>query len=75
MVDHRGMLKENPFDYKQRKDSQIFIYWNGKHIKTVGGKDAAKLLTRLENATEDNRQLILAKVTGNFKRGNEKAAK
>jgi hypothetical protein len=45
-------------------------------VVTVAGAQAARLIATLESATsagdEDAVQLALAKVTGNYKRGNER---
>ena len=39
------------------------------------GKAALELLKKLERAKGRDVQLVLAKITGNFKRGNEKTVK
>lgn len=70
-VDKRQKLDEEPFDYQEMSDGRIFIYWNNKHVKTLKGKEAEKLLAKLADAERQEIQLALAKVTGNFKRGNE----
>lgn len=72
MVDKRGKLDVAPFDYLEKSDGHVFIYWNDKHIKTVKGDEARKLLAKIVNADEKDVQLALAKITGNFKRGNER---
>ncbi|HDR4766091.1 TPA: ABC transporter ATP-binding protein [Bacillus thuringiensis] len=37
------------------------------------GNDAEKLLNKINHANNDNeKQLIMVKITGNFKRGNER---
>lgn len=71
-VDKRGKLDENPFEYQITKDNRVLIYWASRLIKTLKGKEAEKLITRIDSADEKEIQLALAKVTGNFKRGNEK---
>ncbi|MCM3718045.1 ABC transporter ATP-binding protein [Fictibacillus phosphorivorans] len=51
----------------------IFMDDHGKTVTTLKGKEADKIIKRIEQASTDHEvQLILAKVTGNFKRGNEK---
>lgn len=71
-IDQRNMLDEEPFEYKELKDGKVQIYWNSKPVMLLKGAEAHKLLKRLENSEGKQTQLILAKVTGNFKRGNEK---
>ncbi|WP_430791434.1 hypothetical protein VBD025_14435 [Virgibacillus flavescens] len=70
-------LNEEPFAYQTTKKGSVLISYEGKQIKIVNGKEAEKLIARLEKAGDQARevQLLLAKVTGNFKRGNEKAGK
>ncbi len=74
-IDARGKLNEEPFDYNVSKNGKVFINWNGKMIMIINEKDSAKLLKKMENASNHDVQLILAKATGNFKHGNEKQAK
>lgn len=72
-VDQRDILDEEPFDYKELKDNKVQIYWNNKPVMIVKGSAAQKLLMKIEKASGKEIQLALAKITGNFKRGNEKS--
>ena len=72
-VDQRDILDEEPFDYKELKDNKVQIYWNNKPVMLVKGSAAQKLLMKLEKVSGKEIQLTLAKITGNFKRGNEKS--
>ncbi|MCJ1909733.1 hypothetical protein [Planococcus ruber] len=75
-MDKRNRLEENPFTYRISKSQAVFISYRGKEIKTVKGKEAEKLIARIQQAeTDKDVQLILAKATGNFKHGNEKLGK
>jgi len=60
------------FSYRITKDGKIFISWYGKHVKTLQGKAVKTFITKIDGADTSGAQLIMAKVTGNFKRGNEK---
>ncbi|OOE12427.1 hypothetical protein [Fictibacillus arsenicus] len=72
-IDKRKRLEEEVFTYKITKNNIVFIDYNGIHITTLKGREAEKIIKRIEQAVTDHEvQLILAKVTGNFKRGNEK---
>ncbi len=71
-VDKRGKLEENMFDYQITKDKRVLLFWYGKHIKTLAGKEAQKFIDKIDQLDEVEAQLLLAKVTGNFKRGNER---
>ncbi|MBF4694334.1 hypothetical protein [Fusibacter ferrireducens] len=74
-VDARGKLEEGIFDYRVSKNGKLFISWRGKEVMILKDQASKKILERLRNASEHDAQLILAKVTGNFKRGNEKKQK
>ena len=71
MTDKRGRLEETPFSYQVSKDN-LFIFWEGRRVKILKGKEAKKVAGRLEHATPQDSQLIMAKLTGNFRRGNER---
>ena len=65
-------LHDDPFDYQPTKNGQIRIYRSGQPVSVVAGAQAEKLLTKLERADEDAQQQLLARATGNYKRGNER---
>lgn len=73
-VDKRGKLDEGVFSYQAIQDGRVLLYWMGRHVKTLAGKDAQKFLTAIDTCqTEKDAQLVMAKATGNFKRGNERS--
>lgn len=74
-IDKRNRLEEGPFSYKISKDNKVFIFWEGKQVKILKGKESEKFISKIANADEFESQLIMAKITGNFKRGNEKVNK
>ena len=74
-IDQRGQLTDEPFGYRTSKDGQIFIRYRGRQILTLRGDDARRLLARLADLDGPGQQLALAKVTGNFKHGNEWSGK
>ncbi len=72
-VDKRKRLDEEVFTYRITKNNTVFIDYQGKQVMVLKGKEAEKIINRIDQASTDKDvQLILAKVTGNFKRGNEK---
>ena len=76
-IDKRNRLSEEPFTYQIMKSGKVAINYRGKQIKIVKDKEAERLIARIK-AVEDNItevQLLLAKITCNFKRGNEKFSK
>ncbi|MBU9714940.1 hypothetical protein [Evansella tamaricis] len=72
-IDKRNRFSEVPFNYRVNKENTIFLEYEGKQVKIIKGKDAEKFLKKMNcAANEKERQLIMAKITGNFKRGNER---
>ena len=72
-ADARGRLVDDPFDYRETKAGEIMISRGGRVVQTLGGASAARLIKALETASEAQEQLLLAKSTGNYKRGNERS--
>lgn len=73
MEDKRKILKqEQPFSYKEIKDDKVQVFFEGKFIKTLSGKEYTRFHTVLVQEDPYSLQLFLAKITGQFKRGNEK---
>jgi hypothetical protein len=68
-------LADEPFSYRSTKDGKLLISWTGKLVSTFKGNSARKWLAKLSGADTAQVQLILAKATGNFKRGNERQPK
>ncbi|HHU71917.1 MAG TPA: hypothetical protein GXZ21_07770 [Clostridiales bacterium] len=74
-VDKRGRLDEENFTYRITKDKKVFISWHGKQVITLSGTKAEDFIIDIKDADSKEAQLIMAKVTGNFKHGNEKMFK
>lgn len=74
-VDKHNKFEEEVFSYRISKDKKVFISWHGKQVMILNCKESEKILAKIRNADELKAQLIMAKITGNFKRGNEKATK
>lgn len=70
-LSYDDVLDQQIFSYKVTKDRKVFIYWNNRQVKILKGKQANKLISKINRANDRETQLLLAKVTGNFKRGNE----
>ena len=63
------------FSYKTTKNGKVFVYWHGTHGRreiVLKGAREAKLVNELPTMNPEEKQLALAKATGNFKRGNER---
>ncbi len=65
-------LDDEPFSFLSNKEGKVLLYYQGKLVRTLNGEKAAKFLTEIEDSGSTEAQLIMAKITGNFKRGNEK---
>ena len=71
--DRRGvLLKEQPFTFRQRKDGSVAIFWRRIPASVLTGKLAENFLAVSSDCSGQELQLLMAKATGNFKRGNEK---
>jgi len=72
-MDKHNRLDETPFSYRITKDHTILISWRNKQIKILKGKEADKFVNKVSQMEDDEKKVhfIMAKITGNFKRGNE----
>jgi hypothetical protein len=66
------MDRETDFSCRLLKDGSVRIAWRGKHMVTLAGPKAATFRADIECADEGEAQLLMARFTGNFKRGNER---
>lgn len=74
-IDKRGKLQEKPFTFRETKGGKVFIYWHGKQITILKGETAGKFIGNISKINPDEAQLLMARVTGHFKHGNEHNAK
>ena len=59
------------FDYQERGGT-VRINHHGAHATTLRGQRAAEFLARVER---EDPQELMARLTGNYRRGNERVAK
>jgi hypothetical protein len=71
-IDARGKLEVRPFSYTARKNGIVALEYEGRTVKTLSGKEAERFLERVSKLEPLEAQLVMAKLTGNFKRGNER---
>ncbi len=71
-IDARGKLEETPFSYRISKVGTVFLEYRGRVVKTLRDRAAQAFLERIEALEPSRVQLVLAKLTGNFKHGNER---
>jgi len=65
-------VDEDAFGYHERKDVTVVISYYGRAVTTLRGKEATKFTRRVEALEGREEQLLMARATGNFKRGNER---
>ncbi|MGH3085792.1 MAG: hypothetical protein ACRDSJ_00570 [Rubrobacteraceae bacterium] len=68
-------MGKEEFSYRVAKNGKVFIRWHGKHGTrevVLKGARADRLIAELPGMDHEQRQLALARQTGNFKRGNER---
>jgi hypothetical protein len=62
------------FTYRLTASGVLLVRWGGREVRRVAGSTAEALAVELATATPGEAQKLLARATGNFKRGNERAA-
>ena len=72
--DQTDALADEPFAFRDTKGGQIFLYYRGRQVVTLKGPKSDLLLAALRSADPREAQLLMAKATKNFKRGNENSA-
>jgi hypothetical protein len=60
------------FSFRATKDGKVLIERHGRRITVLAGERARRFLRRTEGAEPQAIQLELARVTGNYKHGNER---
>ena len=65
-------MDEEIFSYQKSKDDKVFIYWYNQQVMILKNKMAQKFIKQIEGLDDSEKQLVMAKITGNFKRGNER---
>ncbi len=69
-TDARGKLGAEPFQYRANKNGTVALRYKGEPVTLLRGTVATKFLQQLQAGKDP--QLLMAKLTGNFKRGNER---
>lgn len=65
-------LEDDPFDWRVTKNGQVHVSRGGRTVTIMRGAAASQLLAKLERADDEAAQHLLARATGNYKRGNER---
>jgi hypothetical protein len=67
-------VSTDEFGWRATKDGRVRITWRGRVVTTLAGAAAARLVHQAEGADGETVQALLARATGNFKRGNDRRA-
>lgn len=66
-------LAQDPFAYRATKSGKLIVSRGGRRVSVIAGEKARRLQSRLGTATSaEEEQQLLAKATGNYRRGNER---
>lgn len=68
-------MGNDAFSYREIGGDRVQISRWGKVVTTLTGNNAVRFLSKVESADADAAALLMAKATGKFKFGNERAAK
>lgn len=63
------------FSFKVTKRGEVLIFHHGMVATTLRGTKAQSFLAETERSDDDAQQQLMARLTGNYKRGNERKAK
>ncbi len=62
------------FQYRELKSGDVEVLHHGRRASTLRGRDAVDFLAEIDGAKTCEAQHVMARITGNYKRGNERLA-
>lgn len=62
------------FTFVVKKDGCVVVHHRGKLAATLRGQAAAEFVDEVDGADLDSQQQFMARLTGNYKHGNERDA-
>lgn len=62
------------FRYRRRKSGDLEVLHHGRLAATLRGPDAAEFQAELLRCGDAEQQQLMARLTGNYKHGNERTA-
>jgi hypothetical protein len=68
------MAQDLGFTWRQRKSGDVEILQRGRLASTLRGNDAADFLAEANGSELIDLQPLMARITGNYKHGNESLA-
>ena len=63
------------FTHRVRKNGDVEVLHDGRNATTLRGQQAHDFLAEVESGEFTDGQQLMARVTGNYKHGNERSAK
>jgi hypothetical protein len=63
------------FTWRTRSNGDVQLLHHGRLAATLRGSKAADFLAEMQVCSDTDAQQLMARVTGNYKRGNERAAR
>ncbi|MBC8059001.1 MAG: hypothetical protein H7Y61_20730 [Rhizobiales bacterium] len=77
-MNRQGASSENTgdlgFAWRTRKNGDVELLHRGRLASTLRGADALEFIAEAEAGNDADAQQLMARLTGNYKRGNERAA-
>ncbi len=74
MTDRDAGSEDLGFSFRSRKNGEVEVLHHGRVASTLRGADAKDFLAEVEAGGAADAQQLMARVTGNYKRGNERLA-
>jgi hypothetical protein len=62
------------FAWRARKDGDVEVLHHGRIAATLRGREAARFVAGVAVLDPGDAQRLMARITGNYRRGNERAA-
>lgn len=62
------------FSFREWKSGDVVIYHHGKVATTLRNEKAISFIDNVQSASFTEQQQLMARLTGNYKRGNERQA-
>ena len=62
------------FTFRERKSGEVQVLHRGVLASTLRGDDAQEFLAEVSSCSSAEQQQLMARVTGNYKHGNERLA-
>lgn len=63
------------FTYRVTKKRSVLVSHNGKVVTILGGSKGIKFIEKINESSFFEQQQLMARATGNYKRGNERVSK